>query len=111
MLQREGCEGRDGDESMRSEHVRGGMLVGAELEGWGGRTLHGGWRGKVPIETSRAIPTRGGASRADFAKVSPGQRGAGEMHPLGAGRALYRVLSYLERAHGARVTWGAPGWM
>ena len=47
-----------------------------------------GGRGKVPIETSRAIPTCGGASHADFAKVSPGQRGAGEMHPLGAGGAL-----------------------
>ena len=48
----------------------------------------GGWRGKVPIETCRAIPTHGGAGRADFAKVSPGQRGAREVHPLGAGGAL-----------------------
>ena len=45
-------------------------------------------RGKVPIETSRAIPTHGGANRADFAKVSPGQGGAGEVHPLGTGGAL-----------------------
>ena len=47
-----------------------------------------GGRGKVPIETSRAIPAHGGAGRADFAKVSSGQRGAGEVHPLGAGGAL-----------------------
>ena len=47
-----------------------------------------GGRGKVPIKTSRAIPTYGGAGRADFAKVSPGQRGAEEVHPLGAGGAL-----------------------
>ena len=46
-----------------------------------------GGRGKVPIETSRAILTHGGASHADFAKISPGQRGA-EVHPLGAGGAL-----------------------
>ena len=53
----------------------------------GGRLLVGR-RGKIPIETSRAIPTHGGASHADFVKVSPGQRGAGEMHPLGTGGAL-----------------------
>ena len=47
-----------------------------------------GGRGKVPIKTSRAIPTHGGAGRADFVKVSPSQRGAGEVHPLGAGGAL-----------------------
>ena len=47
-----------------------------------------GGRGKVPIETKRAIPTHGGASSADFAKVSPRQGGAGEVHPLGAGGAL-----------------------
>ena len=51
-------------------------------DGAGGRLLVGG-RGKVPIETSREIPTHGGASRADFAKVSPGQGGAGKVHPLG----------------------------
>ena len=37
-------------------------------DGAGGDLLVGG-RGKVPIETSRAIPTNGGASRSDFAKV------------------------------------------
>ena len=47
-----------------------------------------GGRGKVPIETSRAIPTHGGPSRADFAKVSPGLGGAGEVHLLGTGGAL-----------------------
>ena len=47
-----------------------------------------GERGKIPVETSRAIPTHGGAGRADFVKVSPGQRGAGEVHQLGAGGAL-----------------------
>ena len=53
----------------------------------GGRWSVGG-RDKVPIKTSRAIPTHGGAGRAGFAKASPSQRGAGEMHPLGAGVAL-----------------------
>ena len=56
------------------EAGRGGLLVGG--------------RGKVPIETNRAIPTHGGASRADFAKVIPGQGRAGEVHPLGTGGAL-----------------------
>ena len=55
----------------------------AELE----RRLLVGGRGKVPIETNRAIPTHGEASRTDFAKVSPGQGGAGEVHPLGTGGA------------------------
>ena len=73
---------------MRSEHVGGGVWVGAELERWGGGTFAGGWERQGPIETSRAIPTHLGASRADFVKVSPGQRGAGEVHPLGAGGAL-----------------------
>ena len=54
---------------------------------WVGAELVGG-RDKVPIKTSRAIPTHGGTGRADFAKVSPSQRGAGEVHPLGAGVAL-----------------------
>ena len=48
MLRRGGCEEKGGDESMRSEHVRGGMWVGAELEGWGGRMLHGGWERQGP---------------------------------------------------------------
>ena len=47
-----------------------------------------GGRRKVPIETNRAIPTHDGAIRADFAKVSSGQGGAGEVHPLGTGGAL-----------------------
>ena len=65
------------------------MLVGGGVGGGGaGERLLVGGRGKVPIETSRAIPTHGGASHADFAKVNPGQRGAGEMRPLGAGEAL-----------------------
>ena len=65
------------------------MLVVGGGDGSGetrGRLLVGG-RGKVPIETSRAIPTHGEASRADFAKVSPGQGGA-EVHLLRTDRAL-----------------------
>ena len=79
-----------GEVEMNPLHVN--MLVwegeGAELErrGWGGLLVGG--RGKVPIETNRAIPTHGGASRADFVKVSSGQGGAGEVHPLGTGGAL-----------------------
>ena len=53
----------------------------------GGRLLVGE-RGKVPIETNRAIPTHDGASRADFAKVSSGQGGAGEVYQLGTGGAF-----------------------
>ena len=68
--------------------VGGGCEWGRSWTDWAGGCLLVGGRGKVLIETSRAIPTRGGASRADFVKISPGQRGAGEMHPLGAGRAL-----------------------
>ena len=51
----------------------GGGGGGAELERWGGGCLLVGGRGKVPSETSRAIPIHGGASHADFAKVSPDQ--------------------------------------
>ena len=61
---------------------------GAELERQGGGKLAGGWEGQGPVETNRAIPTHGGASRADFAKVSPGQGEAGEVHPLGTDGAL-----------------------
>ena len=70
---------------MPPEQVSGGGVGGG---GAGETRLLVGGRGKVSIETSRAIPTHGGSSRADFAKVSPGQRGAGEVHPLGAGGAL-----------------------
>ena len=87
MLRRGGCEGRGRDESIRSEQASG-VGVGRAGETRRGGTLAGGWRDKVPIKTSRAIPTHGGAGRADFAKVSPSQRGAGEVHPLGAGGAL-----------------------
>ena len=65
-----------------------GLWEGAELKRQGGGRLLVGGRDKVPIDTSRAIPTHGGASRADFANVSPGQGGAGEVHPLGTGGAL-----------------------
>ena len=88
VLRREGCEGRGRDESIRSEQASGvGVGWGQSWRDEGGRWPMGG-RGKVPIKTSRAIPTHGGACRADFAKVSPSQRGAGEVHPLGAGVAL-----------------------
>ena len=89
MLRRGGCEGRGRDESLRSEQASGGGC------GWGrswrdraGGRWPGGGRGNVPIKTSRAIPTHGGAGLADFAKVSLGQRGAREVHPLGAGGVL-----------------------
>ena len=62
--------------------------MGAELERRRGGRWPVGGRGKVPIKTSRAIPTHEGAGHADFAKVSPSQRGAGGVHPLGAGVAL-----------------------
>ena len=88
MLRREGCKGRGRGESITSEHVGGGVREGAELERRGGGCLLVGGRGKVPIETSRAIPTHGGTSRADFAKVSQGQGGAGKVHPLGTDGAL-----------------------
>ena len=111
MLKRGGCEGRGRDESIRSEQASGVGVGGGKA----GETRRGGrWpvggRDKVPIKTSRAIPTHGGAGSAVFAKVSPSQRGAGEVHPLGAGGALKRILTYIERANGARVTWEAPRW-
>ena len=86
VLRRGGCEGRGRDESIRSEQASG-VGGGRAGETRGGRWPVGG-RDKVPIKTSRAIPTHGGAGRADFAKVSSSQRGAGEVHPLGAGGAL-----------------------
>ena len=79
-----------GEVEMNPVHVN--MLVGGvggdgTGEAGKGGLLVGG-RGKVPIETNRAIPTHGGASRADFAKVITSQGGAGEVHPLGTGGAL-----------------------
>ena len=89
VLRKRGCEGRGRDESIRSEQASGVGVGGGQS--WrdeaGGRWPVGG-RDKVPIKTSRAIPTHGGAGRADFAKVSPSQRRTGEVHPLGAGGAL-----------------------
>ena len=71
VLRRGGCEGRDRDESIRSEQASG---VGVDGGRAGEATRGGRWpvggEGKVPIKTSRAIPTHGGAGRADFAKVS-----------------------------------------
>ena len=89
VLRRGGCEGRGRDESIRSEQASG-VCVGGGRPGETRRGDAGRWvgRDKVPIKTSRAIPTHGGAGRAEFAKVSPSQRGAGEVHPLGAGGAL-----------------------
>ena len=88
VLRREGCEGRGRDESIRSEQASGVGVGG----GRAGETRGGRWpvgrRDKVPIKTSTAIPTHGGAGCAEFAKVSPSQRGAGEVHSLGAGVAL-----------------------
>ena len=81
VLERGGCESRNKDKSISG-------VGGAELERRGGETLAVGGRGKVPIKTSRAISTHGGAGRADFAKASLSQSGAGEVHPLGAGGAL-----------------------
>ena len=71
MLKRGGCEGRGRDESIRSEQASGVGVGGGKA----GETRRGGrWpvggKDKVPIKTSRAIPTHGGAGRADFAKVS-----------------------------------------
>ena len=79
-----------GEVKMNSLHLN--MLVGGVGGSGTGETgrgrIAGGWERQGPIETSRAIPTHGGASRTDFAKVSPGQGGAGEVHPLGTGGAL-----------------------
>ena len=72
VLRRGGCEGRGRDESIRSEQASGVGVGG----GRAGETRRGGsWpvggRGKVPIKTSRAIPTHEGAGHADFAKSQP----------------------------------------
>ena len=87
VLRREGCEGRGRDESIRSGASKWSGCGQSWRDDAGGRWPVGG-RGKVPINTSRAIPTHGEAGHADFAKVSPIQRRAGEVHPLGAGGAL-----------------------
>ena len=73
-----------GEVGMNPCHLN--MLVGGVWEGT--ELVLVGGRGQVPIETSRAIPTHGGASRADFAKVIPRQEGAGKMPPLGTGGAF-----------------------
>ena len=82
-----------GEVEMNPLHLN--MLVGGMCgrgrnwrDGVGGCLLVGG-RGKVPIETSRAISTHGGASHAEFAKVSLGQGRAGEVHPLETDGPLY----------------------
>ena len=59
-LRRGGCEGRGRDESIRSEQASGVGVGG----GRAGETRRGGrWpvggKDKVPIKTSRAIPTHG----------------------------------------------------
>ena len=48
------------------------------------------WVGEArsPLRQAGQFQPMGGVNRADFAKVSPGQRGAGEVHPLGASGAL-----------------------
>ena len=102
MLRKGGCEGRGRDESIRSEQASG---VGGGRAGEtrrGGRWPVGG-RDEVPIKTSRAIPTHGGAGRADFAKVSMGKKGEKEMHPLETSRALKRISAHIQMADGARV--------
>ena len=82
-----------GGVEMNPLHVN--MLVGGCGSGRGRKWRDGVWgslvvggRGEVSIETNRAIPTHGGASCTDFAQVSPGQGGAGEVRPLGTGGAL-----------------------
>ena len=89
MLKRGGCEGRGRDESIRSEQASG-VGVGGEKAGETRRGDAGRWVGetRTPLRQAGQFPTHGGAGRADFAKVSPSQRGAGEVHPLGAGGAL-----------------------
>ena len=89
VLRRGGCEGRNQDKSIRSEQASG-VGVGGGRAGETRRGDAGRWVGEArsPLRPSRAIPTHGGAGRTDFAKASPSQRKAGEMHPLGAGGAL-----------------------
>ena len=86
MLRRGGCEGRGRDESMRSEQVSGGG-VGGGGAGETGRGDAGWWVGEArsPLRQAGQFQPMG---FANFAKVSPSQRGAGEVHPLGAGGEL-----------------------
>ena len=84
--------------------------MGAELErGAGGRWPEGG-RGKVPIKTSRAIPTHGGAGRADFAKVSQGQREAGEVGPTWSRRSTSKNPYQPRESKWSKGNVGAPRW-
>ena len=71
MLRRGGCEGRGVDESMRSEHVDGGCGWGRSWRDGVGRRLLVGGRGKVPIETSRAIPIQSVSQPRRFCENQP----------------------------------------
>ena len=50
-----------------------------------------------------ASPAHCSASCTDCAKISTGKKGAKEMHPLEASRALKRISAHIQMAHGARV--------
>ena len=50
-----------------------------------------------------ASPAHCSASCTDCAKVSTGKKGAKEMHPLEASRALKRISAHIQMADGARV--------
>ena len=72
MLRRGGCEGRGRDESIRSEQASGVGVGG----GRAGETRRGGrWpvggRDKVPVKTSRAIPTPWGSRQRRFCESQP----------------------------------------
>ena len=50
-----------------------------------------------------ASPAHCSASCTDCAKVSTGKKGAKEMHPLEASKALKRISAHIQMADGARV--------
>ena len=50
-----------------------------------------------------ASPTHCSASCTDCAKISTGKKGAKQMHPLEASRALKRISAHIQMADGARV--------
>ena len=70
VLRKGGCENRGRDESIRSEQASGVGESRAEETRRGGRWPVGG-RDKVPIKTSRAIPTPWGNPPRRFCESQP----------------------------------------
>ena len=85
------------------------MWVGAELKRTrrGGRWPVGG-KNRNPLRQAGQFQPMGEPAAQIFAKVSPSQRGAGEVHPLGAGGALLKNPYLHRESKWSKGTWGGP---